>query len=184
MTEPLADVIRELRELLAKATPGPWVADYTNLYDREDCQDLMTSSCCCGNGRMKERHDASLIAATVNHLPQLLAAAEKAEQLEVALQAALDKLGDLSKAVGCAEEDANRYEKALREIAEKVCPKCWASAIAKQALAPEQPAQDTQSGDKHTQSGYCLTCLDSGIDPESYHAPHPWPCPDCVGKKR
>ena len=76
-TPPLADVIKELRELLDKATPSPWYIDY--FFNIQSPKRIVAYD----EGVLD---DAEFICAMRNALPQLLTAAEKAERYERALR--------------------------------------------------------------------------------------------------
>lgn len=75
------DVVGQLRELLSKATPGPWhfsdhVGDGTTVA-------LIGNTFIAGPPRMAvidETHDCAAIVAAINALPALLAIAEAAEE--------------------------------------------------------------------------------------------------------
>jgi len=78
------DKIKELRELLAKATPGPWSCDDSDLSAREIAvigrmEIYSKSSPFC---RQKAEDDAALIVAAINALPALLAVAEALPKID------------------------------------------------------------------------------------------------------
>ena len=72
-----ADTITHLRELLSKATPGPWCIE-------EDGFHIVNTACehVCGEMSGASDVDALLIVAAVNALPELL---DRLEKLEAAL---------------------------------------------------------------------------------------------------
>lgn len=111
--------LTELRKLLAEATPGPWVVGTilgqchlphihdgcSCVYDRriettEGCHEIVSKSKMCtiaGNydyeeGGICSKKDAALIAAAVNALPSLLAAAEREAKLREALHDIIEEL--------------------------------------------------------------------------------------------
>lgn len=79
MTPTLPEIVRKLRELEAKATPGPWTASPPEAANPSvwggDGFDLLETSA-DGVADFQNGHDPALIAAMRNALPQLLEAAD------------------------------------------------------------------------------------------------------------
>jgi hypothetical protein len=73
-----------LRELLAKATPGPWETDGHGIVGGETDEEQFIAD---------SPDHAALIAAAVNTLPQLLEAWEERERLREALEPFADLTG-------------------------------------------------------------------------------------------
>lgn len=103
MTEPITETIRELRELLKKATPGDWSASQSGTTgghnpswwsqanvesDWGETLSVVSGFCPKQSGRrgLSGLANAQLIAAMKNALPALLDAAEKAKRYEMALE--------------------------------------------------------------------------------------------------
>ncbi len=129
-TTPLADVIKELRELLAKATPHEkweWSGRKVSKFPNEPAYVRIPECSTLGNTTIMMSSDADencasncdLVAAALNALPQLLTAAEKAERYERALRE-IKNIG-----IDVTTTGSVRRVITMREVAE-------------QALAPEQ----------------------------------------------
>ena len=73
----------ELRRLLAEATPGPWRIAKKDTGRRVVGCDGKTAACATGKDRIVGKHNAELIAAAVNSLPDLL---DERDKLREALQ--------------------------------------------------------------------------------------------------
>lgn len=79
--EPLtADEMAHLRELLGKATPGPWFYRKRGSKIRLCGPDQLTVAQCPVGHMTKHHQDAALIVALVNAAPRLLAMAKDAAQ--------------------------------------------------------------------------------------------------------
>jgi len=79
---PLNQVVGQLRELLSRATPGPWCG--ADCHEHLECREIgyighiELHSPSSPFQRAEPEHDARLLVAAVNNLPALLAIAEAA----------------------------------------------------------------------------------------------------------
>jgi hypothetical protein len=120
----------DLRELLAKATPGPWEVsaaicgqhhtETVAIYHRDRSKgfdfihEVVESGCKCGDDAISEAN-AALIVAAVNALPALLA---RLDSLAGELDAALFSYGEMAGQMleqKLRAESAERERDALRE---------------------------------------------------------------------
>lgn len=89
MTDNLDELIERLRELLAKATPGPWQYHGSHFYGPDASETAMLiGQIVSGDGRCP--HDRNLVTGAINALPTLLdaLAALKAERDALAAELA------------------------------------------------------------------------------------------------
>lgn len=117
--------LAELRELLAKATPGPWDEDDGNIFSRPlsnerhaiimrriqgediphpDGDEPMGYVASTGQVQPNFENDAALIPAAVNALPALLDVAAAAEKLVDAYQRALEAKAPFTSAALIAHD--------------------------------------------------------------------------------
>lgn len=109
--------IERLKELLAKATPGPWRAERGNA-GSEHPLFLITGT--RGGRRMDSDEDVELIAESRNHLPAMLAEIEaKREKVEISNNSGRESFDEgvwtlFSCACGCDQIERDH----------KFCPHC------------------------------------------------------------
>ena len=84
----MPDTIAELRRLLAEATPGPWLADYSGdvlpaayADDELGCTILIAGESLRAT-RQRQEADVAVVTAAVNALPALLDVAEAARAMD------------------------------------------------------------------------------------------------------
>lgn len=131
----MSDVDRdELRRLLDEATPGPWMAEGSQVLG----PDGVLVAAVREHSTLVDRPDALIIAAAVNALPGLLDALDKAEGHRDSLAATLievqrEKLAPewaierVREMHTLAHERCNFPESAFCECADAHCEECGAS---------------------------------------------------------
>lgn len=122
---PTREELEELRRLEAEATPGPWVSHLRDDQDAPaaiaDAQGLIDGrptaiAMCPRYGLEQWRRDSAWIVATRNALPSLLAAAERALELE-------DRCRQLeAETLSCGARigELNRHIEAMRDASDKL----------------------------------------------------------------
>lgn len=108
--------IAKLRELLAKATPGPWAHQSGHIMPLVNSFDWICN--CQISNQPNWQYNAALIVALRNNAEVLLDAAERAERMEAALheaEEALDGYSDVRDG-DYGVPEPNRAMRALSEI--------------------------------------------------------------------
>lgn len=86
MTKAL-EKIKQLIALGEKATAGRVVPNDTNPYNEDSFIDLLTSACCCGDGRFEEEHDCDFFAFAMNTRQALADFVAEYERMRLSLRA-------------------------------------------------------------------------------------------------